>query len=74
MIRKFKVLGLALVETVVVHPEYSGCKAFTFLNATVTTTGCTYTLNAAGTCEATVGVQGPLSGISYENLTGLPRR
>jgi hypothetical protein len=74
-------------ETVVVHPEYSGCKAFTFLNATVTTTGCNYALNAAGTvtigctgtnkitivggtCEATVGSQGPLSGISYENVNG----
>jgi hypothetical protein len=88
---KFAVVGetSSPSETVVVHPEYSGCKAFSFLSATVTTTGCNYTLNAAGTvtigctgtnkitivggtCEATVGSQGPLSGIAYENITGSP--
>lgn len=35
-------------EKITVHPEYSGCTAFGFVNATVETTGCDYVLNANG--------------------------
>jgi hypothetical protein len=37
--------------TAEVHPEYSGCTAFGFVGASVTTTGCNYNLHAAGTVD-----------------------
>jgi hypothetical protein len=35
-------------SSIVVHPTYSGCTAFKFVGATVTTTGCNYELFASG--------------------------
>ena len=37
--------------SIVVHPVYTGCSAFGFLEATVTTTGCNYTVTS-GAVEA----------------------
>ena len=35
--------------TITMHPKYENCTAFGFVGATVTTTGCNYTLTAPGT-------------------------
>jgi hypothetical protein len=36
---------------ITVHPTYSGCTAFSFVGASVTTTGCDYTLKVGGLIE-----------------------
>jgi hypothetical protein len=38
---------IANPSTLTVHPEYTGCKAFGFLGATITTTGCNYLFHVA---------------------------
>jgi len=41
--------------TIEVHPEYSGCTAFGFVNASVETKGCDYVLHASGTVDIVQG-------------------
>ncbi len=38
-------------STLTVHPTYTGCKAFGFLSATITTTGCDYVFHATERVE-----------------------
>jgi hypothetical protein len=46
---KFTSTGVANGSTwVTTHPEYSGCKAFGFLNSSIETTGCNYEVMANG--------------------------
>jgi len=64
--------GAALAEpTQTVHPEYSGCTAFSIAGATITTTGCNYTFNAETTLgggkEAPVSLSGCSAG--FVNIT-----
>jgi hypothetical protein len=44
----------AATSTVTVTPTYTGCEAFGFLSATVTTTGCDYVFTATEKVSATV--------------------
>lgn len=73
-------------ETVTVHPTYSGCEAFGFVEATVSTTGCNYVLSASGFVEIACSGLSPITitastcqatvgsqlllGMSYRNLAG----
>lgn len=56
--------------TITVHPEYSGCTAFGFVNAEVTTTGCDYVLHADGGIDIVQGASTPTcNGIKVHALT-----
>jgi hypothetical protein len=57
-------------EQITVHPEYSGCTAFGFLGAEVTTTGCDYVLHANGTIDVVQGSGTPTcNGITVHAVT-----